>query len=242
MCYKNTYTPRLQAYFSISVWLCFYSLLWPCWEFWFVCRVFGVVRAPGLDPPYLSPWAIPPVANHPALFVSIAPLDFFIFRVSAIEPYHRWLNTWPCLDKAPRLSISIVIWILSSDTICQLNQFNTNGEAAMLSSPVCFFCPYWFPDFYRIQVSSLSCLVSHKVRNTFANQVDFCKRFVKVVWYEFVEVVTCICQVVLCFYFPFWLLDFSCFRSLDIPGLNEWHCPCPFTKLLFFLFPFKTPF
>ena len=40
-----------------------------------------------------------------------------------------------CLDKAPRLSISIVIWILSSDTdtIFQLNQFNTNSEAAMLS-------------------------------------------------------------------------------------------------------------
>ena len=37
------------------------------------------------------------------------------------------------VDKAPRLSISIVIWILSSDTICQLNQFNTNSEAAMLS-------------------------------------------------------------------------------------------------------------
>ena len=37
------------------------------------------------------------------------------------------------LDKAPRLSISIVICILSSDTICQLNQFNTNSEAAMLS-------------------------------------------------------------------------------------------------------------
>ena len=44
------------------------------------------------------------------------------------------------LDKVPRLSIIIVIWILSSDvlTICQLNQFNTNSEAAMLSteSPV----------------------------------------------------------------------------------------------------------
>ena len=39
------------------------------------------------------------------------------------------------LDKAPRLSISIVIWILSSDTVCQLNQFNTNSEAAMLSIP-----------------------------------------------------------------------------------------------------------
>ena len=35
------------------------------------------------------------------------------------------------LDKAPRLNISIVIWILSS--ISQLNQFNTNSEAAMLS-------------------------------------------------------------------------------------------------------------
>ena len=39
------------------------------------------------------------------------------------------------LDKAPRLSISIVIWILSSNTICQLNQFHTNREAAMLSNP-----------------------------------------------------------------------------------------------------------
>ena len=37
------------------------------------------------------------------------------------------------LDKAPRLGISIVIWILSSETICQLIQFNTNSEAAMLS-------------------------------------------------------------------------------------------------------------
>ena len=39
-------------------------------------------------------------------------------------------------SEAPRLSISIVIWILSSDTdtICQLNQFNTNSEVAMLSS------------------------------------------------------------------------------------------------------------
>ena len=35
------------------------------------------------------------------------------------------------IDRAPRLSISIVIWILSSDTICQLNQCNTNSEAAM---------------------------------------------------------------------------------------------------------------
>ena len=36
------------------------------------------------------------------------------------------------LDKAPRLSISILIWILSSDTICQLNQILSNSEAAML--------------------------------------------------------------------------------------------------------------
>ena len=40
------------------------------------------------------------------------------------------------LDKTPVLSISIVIGILSSDadTIFQLYQFNTNSEAAMLSS------------------------------------------------------------------------------------------------------------
>ena len=37
------------------------------------------------------------------------------------------------LDKAPRLSISILIWILSSGTICQLNQFHTNSEAATQS-------------------------------------------------------------------------------------------------------------
>ena len=57
--------------------------------------------------------------------------------------FERWgqMIWWtPWLDKAPRLSISIVIiWILSSDTIllytiCQLNQFITNSEAAMLSN------------------------------------------------------------------------------------------------------------
>ena len=37
------------------------------------------------------------------------------------------------LDKAPRLSISNIIWILSSDTICQLNQLFWNSEAEMLS-------------------------------------------------------------------------------------------------------------
>ena len=38
------------------------------------------------------------------------------------------------LDKAPRPSISNVIWILSSGTICQLNQIFSNSEAAMLST------------------------------------------------------------------------------------------------------------
>ena len=40
------------------------------------------------------------------------------------------------LDKAPRhsISISISIWIFSSDTFCQLNQFHTDSEAAMLST------------------------------------------------------------------------------------------------------------
>ena len=37
------------------------------------------------------------------------------------------------IDKAPRPSISNVIWILSSDTIFELNQLFSNSEAAMLS-------------------------------------------------------------------------------------------------------------
>ena len=41
---------------------------------------------------------------------------------------------WPKLDKAPRPSISNVIWILSFDTICQLNPLFSKSEAAMLSS------------------------------------------------------------------------------------------------------------
>ena len=42
------------------------------------------------------------------------------------------------VDKASRPSISNVICILSSDTdtICQLNEFNTNSEAAMLSKQI----------------------------------------------------------------------------------------------------------
>ena len=51
------------------------------------------------------------------------------------------------IDKAPRLSISIVIWILSSDTICRLNKFNTNSEAAMLSTWQC--CRQFWPPGIR---------------------------------------------------------------------------------------------
>ena len=39
----------------------------------------------------------------------------------------------PRIDKVPRPSISNVIWILSFDTICQLNQLFSNSEAAILS-------------------------------------------------------------------------------------------------------------
>ena len=42
------------------------------------------------------------------------------------------------LDKAPRLSIRVDIWILLSDTICQLIQFYTNSEAALLPTYDCF--------------------------------------------------------------------------------------------------------
>ena len=40
----------------------------------------------------------------------------------------------PIIGKAPRLSVRIDILILLSDTFCQLNQFHTNSEAAMLST------------------------------------------------------------------------------------------------------------
>ena len=43
------------------------------------------------------------------------------------------LVIWFGLDKAPRLSISNDIWILSSDTICQLNQVFSSSEEAMMS-------------------------------------------------------------------------------------------------------------
>ena len=45
------------------------------------------------------------------------------------------------VDKAPRPSISNIIWILSSDTICHLDQLFSNSEAALLSNPA----PCTFP-------------------------------------------------------------------------------------------------
>ena len=63
-------------------------------------------------------------------------LDFFFQIQKRIVVHIHEIPNVHCptdVDKAPRLSISIVIWILSSDTICRLNQFNTNDEAAMLS-------------------------------------------------------------------------------------------------------------
>ena len=36
-------------------------------------------------------------------------------------------------DKAPRPCVSNLIWVLSSDPICQFNQLFLNSEAAMLS-------------------------------------------------------------------------------------------------------------
>ena len=60
-------------------------------------------------------------------------LDHFLYKggLSVLRLYG--------LDKARRLSINIVIWILSSDTvtICQFNHLHTNSEAAML----CSLCP-----------------------------------------------------------------------------------------------------
>ena len=63
-----------------------------------------------------------------------------------VEEVWNWLCQ-PTIDKAPRLSISIVIRILSSDTICRLNQFNTNSEAAMLSTWQC--CRQFWPPGIR---------------------------------------------------------------------------------------------
>ena len=38
-----------------------------------------------------------------------------------------------CLDKAPRLSIRIVIWILSSDSICQFTKLEVDKVAGMVA-------------------------------------------------------------------------------------------------------------
>ena len=58
-------------------------------------------------------------------------LDHFLYKggLSVLRLYG--------LDKAHRLSINIVIWILSSDTVSIQYKFNTNSEAAMLSTMDC---------------------------------------------------------------------------------------------------------
>ena len=93
--------------------------------------------------------------------------DWCLFWIIGLGATVRWVISWEAalaiimmieiLDKAPRLSISIVIWILSSDTVCQLNQFNTNSEAAMLSMKylrLSYFsvvmCKIWRTLFIRI--------------------------------------------------------------------------------------------
>ena len=58
-------------------------------------------------------------------------LERSVDLAKAIHTY-IWIRLYT-LDKAPCLSISIVILILSSDSICQLNQLFPNSEAAMLS-------------------------------------------------------------------------------------------------------------
>ena len=67
--------------------------------------------------------------------------DMHLFRIGLQRQFRRsciFASTESelksSLDKAPRLSNDI--WILSSDTICQLNQLFSNCEAAMLSSAV----------------------------------------------------------------------------------------------------------
>ena len=64
--------------------------------------------------------------------------DTTIAQISPVHQhrYHHLQHHYRNLDKAPRLSIRIDIWILLSDTdtICQLNQLHTNSGAAMLST------------------------------------------------------------------------------------------------------------
>ena len=50
------------------------------------------------------------------------------------------------LDKAPRPSISDVIWILSSDTVSSTTYIFSNSEAAMLSSIYTCTCICNFPS------------------------------------------------------------------------------------------------
>ena len=63
------------------------------------------------------------------------------FQQSDVYLFHEiwsgcgYLDRWVGVDKAPRLSISIVTWILSSDTICQLNQLNTNMLSRLVGFP-----------------------------------------------------------------------------------------------------------
>ena len=72
------------------------------------------------------------IHNIPALLLGNNKWSSDIEGQTNTSPHFIYVYS---LDKALRLSISIVIWILSSDTDnCQLNQFNTNSEAAMLSN------------------------------------------------------------------------------------------------------------
>ena len=62
------------------------------------------------------------IHNHRSIF------EFYNWSVFAISAF--FVVSW--VEKATRLCISNDIWILSSDTICQLNQILSNSEAAML--------------------------------------------------------------------------------------------------------------
>ena len=76
------------------------------------------------DQMYLAASAVPPEGNLPAGRPSIGTE----LRASNIG---RWA---PLLDKAPRLSIRIVIWILLSDTVfVNSKKISANTETAMLS-------------------------------------------------------------------------------------------------------------
>ena len=93
------------------------------------------------DSPTLSPhggWLVPLCAHDIAyLHPQSLPFAWVSHKKDMyICVFCSYLLLISTIDKAPRLSISIVIWILSSDTICQLNQFNTNSEAAMLSKKI----------------------------------------------------------------------------------------------------------